>query len=110
MAIQGNSYVSIGDVESYVETPDWDGSVDESRIALSRTMVRFVAAQTRPLTIGLHGVWGSGKTYFLRRFASDYKSVGGLTIYLNAWERDFLQDPLLYLFHGIDVVVSENPD
>lgn len=105
-------FISLGDVDAASKPSSWAPEDDEVRVKLSSTMVSFVSAQTMPLTIGLDGVWGSGKTYFLRRFETDYANSGGsgACIYLNAWERDFLHDPLLYLFSGLDEFVTSNPD
>lgn len=63
----------------------------------SRRLHSIISAQERPLTICLNGEWGSGKTFFLTRFASDYsnRKPNGHAVYFNAWEEDFLNDPLL---------------
>ena len=60
-------------------------------------LANMIAGQTGPLTIGLNGRWGEGKTFFLKRFQKQYEIKGGHAVYFNAWQDDFLNDPLLSL-------------
>lgn len=74
----------------------WDGDC----LARQRTadnFVNMISGQIGPLTIGLNGRWGEGKTFFLTRLRKSYKKAGGRAIYFNAWKDDFLDDPLLSL-------------
>jgi Cdc6-like AAA superfamily ATPase len=41
-----------------------------------------------PLTIGIYGPWGSGKTSFLRMVNDDLKKTGIHPIWFNAWKYD----------------------
>lgn len=57
----------------------------------------MLAGQNGPLTIGLNAPWGEGKTFFLKRFQKTYENRHGCAVYFNAWQDDFLDDPLLSL-------------
>lgn len=57
----------------------------------------LIAGQEGPLTLCLDGAWGTGKTFFLRRFKSQWEASGGKALYFNAWEDDNLDDPLIAL-------------
>lgn len=57
----------------------------------------MLAGQNGPLTIGLNASWGEGKTFFLKRFQKTYENRHGCAVYFNAWQDDFLDDPLLSL-------------
>lgn len=57
----------------------------------------LIAGQEGPLTLCLDGAWGTGKTFFLRRFKSQWEVNGGKALYFNAWEDDNLDDPLIAL-------------
>ena len=46
-------------------------------------------------TISVHGGWGTGKTFFLSRWRQHLQNEGLKAIYFNAWQDDFLHDPLL---------------
>ena len=47
--------------------------------------------------IGLDAPWGSGKTFFLRKWEAHLnamKPTPVVPVFVNAWENDFLTDPL----------------
>ena len=47
--------------------------------------------------IALDGAWGSGKTTFVRMWTQYLKNNGFAALYFNAWECDFVDDPLVAL-------------
>ena len=47
--------------------------------------------------LGLNGEWGQGKTTFLRMWEQDLKDNGYRTIFFNAWNSDYQEDPLIAL-------------
>ncbi len=49
---------------------------------------------TESLVISVHGKWGSGKTTFLRMLDCLLRSNGYQTVFFNAWQNDYLDDPL----------------
>ncbi len=66
-----------------------------SRDEMARNLVNIVADPRGLSTISIHGGWGTGKTFFLTRFNWHLKKEGFEAIYFNAWQDDFLHDPLL---------------
>ena len=48
-----------------------------------------------PFVISIHGEWGTGKTFLLKRWQRDLENQDFKAIYFNAWEDDFCDDPLL---------------
>lgn len=65
------------------------------RSSLARNITNFIRPQREPLVISLHGSWGSGKTFFLRRWVQALKGDGFPTFYYNAWEDDYAPAPLI---------------
>ncbi len=55
----------------------------------------LVRNQRVPLLVGIDGEWGTGKTFLLRRWQMDLESEGFRSIYYNAWEDDFCDDPFV---------------
>ena len=47
--------------------------------------------------VALNGEWGSGKTTFIKMFMQKMKNEGGHPLYFNAWENDYVSDPLVAL-------------
>lgn len=90
------------------DTPLWsDDKLGRKKTA--ERLVNMVAGQIGPLTIGLNGAWGEGKTFFLKRFQKTYESKGGCAVYFNAWQDDFLDDPLLSLLAQLKKAVGGLP-
>ena len=52
------------------------------------------SARNAPFCIAVDGDWGSGKTFFLKRWREEFLKKGNKAIYFNAWEDDFYADPL----------------
>lgn len=82
-----------------VNEPEFDkgdpwGPDKLNRKACAETLTRLLEEQTAALTISLNGEWGSGKTYLLTRWRQQLKNEDYTAIYFNAWEDDFLDDPL----------------
>ena len=79
-----------------VENAWKDDIMDRQRFGQS--LLNFLQRETQPLTVALHGQWGAGKTFFLERWRTDLEKEGVPVVYLNAWEDDFLDDPMTSLF------------
>lgn len=85
-----------------LEDDIWSADISKRREIQARALADLIVMQENPCTICLNGGWGSGKTFFLTRFAKEYckKIAEGacekpVSIYFNAWKDDFLKDPLL---------------
>ena len=80
----------------------WDADVSGVEADLAKTLIGMIVAQERPLTICLNGKWGTGKTFFLTRLVETYRNSGGTALYYNAWQDDFLDDPLVSIIAQLD--------
>jgi hypothetical protein len=57
-----------------------------------------------PLVIALDGRWGTGKTYFLKRWVGAHRVQNdgkALTLYFDAFANDYLSDPLVALVSAL---------
>ena len=87
------------EAEVYSDKPWRDDKLGREEIA--RRLTYIVIGQTSPLVVSLHGAWGTGKTFMLKRWQKElegkHKADGPKhkAIYFNAWEEDFCDDPLL---------------
>ncbi len=62
---------------------------------IAERLTNIVRNQSAPFTVSIHGGWGTGKTFLLKRWQQDLENKCFSAIYFNAWEDDFCDDPLL---------------
>ena len=62
-----------------------------------------------PLVFALDARWGGGKTTFIKLWQSylAHESQQKVSLYLNAWESDFSDDPLVPLLSALDGWLSK---
>lgn len=71
-----------------------------NRREFGQRLTEVVDRFEQPLVIALDGAWGSGKSHFLKLWAGGHKlELGGQAevIYFDAFEHDYLDDPLVSL-------------
>ena len=61
----------------------------------AKKLTAVIQGQIAPMTISVNGEWGSGKSFMLKRWQKQLTKDGYTAIYFNAWEDDFLADPLV---------------
>jgi len=57
--------------------------------------------------LAINGKWGSGKTTFVNMWKAHLDRSGYKTIYFNAWESDYMGDPLVALVSELSVLNSD---
>lgn len=89
--------------EPFFESNEWPSSEDKlSRQKEIENLTPLLINAQAPLVICLDGPWGAGKTTFLRLWTQYLRSQEIKSLYLNAWENDFADDPLLPLISTLD--------
>jgi len=68
---------------------------------LCDTLVGIIMTSQTPITIGVFGEWGSGKTSLMRLTENDLKTGNTKTVWFNAWKFDKAQDLRVALIHII---------
>lgn len=74
------------------------------RIPAGKRISELIEEVQDPLVLAIDGAWGSGKSYFLRRWVGAHKLENGgkaTTVYFDAFANDFLDDPLIGLTGAI---------
>ena len=66
-----------------------------NRWHLAKRLTEIITGQEQTLRIALHGPWGTGKTFLLRRWAQQLRNDDFRAIYFSAWEEDFRRDPIV---------------
>ena len=54
--------------------------------------------------LAINGKWGTGKTTFVNMWKAHLDGLGYKTIYFNAWESDYMEDPLVALVSELQVL------
>jgi predicted KAP-like P-loop ATPase len=85
------------DVELYKQGFDEDIL---NRVRAGKALSELLERIEDPLVVALDGRWGTGKTYFLKRWvgAHTLQNEGkATTVYFDAFAHDYLSDPLVAL-------------
>ena len=95
-------------VEPEIKTdkPWADDALDREKVA--NALTNLVSGQKNPLVISLDGYWGTGKTFLLRRWQVELEKQGFQSIYFNAWEDDFCDDPLVAIIGQLSNAFTDN--
>ncbi|MDT3337594.1 P-loop NTPase fold protein, partial [Shewanella sp. SP1S1-7] len=82
------------------EWPCAADKLDRSREIENLTPVLLNAEA--PLVFAIDAPWGGGKTTFIKLWQHYLEKKGKVSLYLNAWESDFAEDPLLPMLSVLD--------
>ena len=85
--------LKLSEPEIQENNPWADDTLKRSDVA--EKLTKLIFGQSDPFVISLHGHWGTGKTFLLKRWQMQLEKDGFRAIYFNAWEDDFCDDPLV---------------
>ncbi len=71
-----------------------------------RVAERGVAGNTKSYVLNLDARWGEGKTFFLKRLMQQLTQKNYLVAYVNAWEDDHADDPLIAVMSSVDEIME----
>ena len=60
-------------------------------------LTQIVQNYSDSFVLSINGEWGTGKTTFMKMWAAYLKQQEITSIYFNAWENDFISDPMIAL-------------
>lgn len=58
--------------------------------------------QSKSYVLNINAKWGQGKTFFLKRFASQLHENNFVSVYVNSWTDDHAPDPLVPVISALD--------
>lgn len=80
----------------------WEGDLF-SRNKIAEDFTKIVTSINQPYVLSINANYGSGKTFFLKRWAEELKKKGEKVVFFNAWDCDFVEKPLLpFLYNFIE--------
>ena len=68
-----------------------------NRLRYGEILTQVVSTYSDGCVMAINGKWGSGKTTFVKMWKQHLENSGFKTLYFNAWEDDFISDPLVGL-------------
>jgi predicted KAP-like P-loop ATPase len=88
------------------ENPFANCKLDRFQYALP--LREIVKSYSDGCVLAINGKWGTGKTTFVKMWQEYLEKYDIRTLYYNAWENDFISDPLVSLlgelskYNGVD--------
>lgn len=80
----------------------WEGDLF-SRNKVAEDFTKIITSINQPYVLSINANYGSGKTFFLKRWAEELKQKGEKVVFFNAWDCDFVEKPLLpFLYNFIE--------
>ena len=67
---------------------------------------RSEEGRKKSYVLNLDAGWGHGKTFFLTRLKRELEDEGFLAVYVNAWEDDHAEDPMIAVMAAIDDAIA----
>ena len=92
------------DIEITSDAPFKEDKLNREQIAPILTTIADVYSDSGAV-LAIDGEWGSGKTTFVKMWRQYLINNGYKTLYFNAWETDFIEDPLIALMGELKEVV-----
>lgn len=92
-------------IEIPSESPFANDKLDRKKIAENLTLL--VQSTNQPFVISIQAPWGWGKTTFINMWKAHLESLGHICLYFNAWENDFVEDPLIAFIGEINKALTE---
>ncbi|MEG0671719.1 P-loop NTPase fold protein [Clostridium sp.] len=83
-----------------------------NRKIIAENLTKIISSQEESMVMSLDSAWGTGKTTFITMWKdmldldNEYNTKFK-TLYFNAWENDYIKDPLLALFSEIQLQLKE---
>ena len=74
---------------------------------LEPPLTQFVTQASGSFVLALDASWGSGKTTFLEMWQVKLKQAGHICMYLNAWQNDFVPDPLIAIVGELKKAIED---
>jgi hypothetical protein len=79
---------------------EWSGDV-LNRKKYSLFLTKYLESKGEDCVININAPWGSGKTFFLKKWFDDVKKDHP-AVYFNAWENDYSNDPFISIISSIN--------
>ena len=92
-----------------IDEPVAPGATDNLDINIhSKSLIRFIQQTATPITVGIQGEWGSGKTSLINSIHHAFESEETVKqIWINSWEYSLLSTPEEALLKIVNKIIDE---
>ena len=92
-----------------VDEPVAPGSSDSLDISIhAKALIQFITISQTPITVGIQGEWGSGKTSLINNIYHHFDKQNDIKqIWINSWEFSLLASPEESLLNIISAIIDE---
>ncbi len=99
----------MNDIIGVIDEPVAPGKIDNLDISThTKSLIRFIQHTNTPITIGIQGEWGSGKTSLLNSIKHHFdQDVSIKQIWINSWEYSLLSTPEEALLKIVNRIIDE---
>ena len=88
-----------------LNNPFQNDQLERDKVADNLTLL--VESTTQPFVISVQAPSGWGKTTFIKMWKTQLETLGHICFYFNAWENDFVDDPLIAFVGEINKVTLD---
>jgi len=93
-----------------IESGNPFGNCKLDREKYSRVLTNIVNEYPEGFVLAINNKWGTGKTTFIRMWEQSLKDNEHKTIYFNAWENDFENNPLVALMGELKALTKKSTE
>ena len=73
----------------------------------AENLTQLISSTNQPFVISIEAPWGWGKTTFINMWKKQLDTLGYTCLYFNAWESDFVEDPLIAFVGEVGKALAE---
>ncbi len=96
------------EIEIEPENPFANCKLDRQKY--SGVLTNIINSYPYGFVLALNNKWGTGKTTFVKMWEQDLKNSGFQTLYFNAWENDFENNPLTALMGELKTLTTKETE
>lgn len=76
----------------------------------AEVLTNIINSYPNGFVLAINNNWGTGKTTFIKMWEQQLKNQGYQTIYFNAWENDFENNPLIALMGELKTITNKSTE
>ncbi len=99
--------MSIRHKEIEIEVGSPFGNCQLDRRQYANVLTSIVSTYAEGFVLAINNKWGTGKTTFVKMWEQDLKDKNYQTVYFNAWENDFENNPLTALMGELKTLTKK---